>query len=95
MFTFYFIIGFILFCLAFLEAIDDLTIRDYRKQIKQKRSEIHRLNDIYDKMMDQDPALVDVDYRPFEETLRKIVRLEKDIESLYIEMNSYPRFYRR
>lgn len=96
MFTIYFIIGFILFCLACLEAIDDLTICDYRKQIRQKRDEIKELSDEYDVMMGCNSDWSDLfTKREFQEIIDKINVLEKEIESLYIELNSYPRFYQR
>lgn len=95
MFTIYFIIGFILFCLACLEAIDDLTIRDYRKQIKLNREKIKELSDEYDALMASNILIHEVDPKEFQAIIGQINILEKEIETLYIDLNSYPRFYQR
>lgn len=95
MFTIYFIIGFILFCLACLEAIDDLTICDYRKQIKLNREKIKELSDEYDALMACNILVNQVDPLEFQTIIDRINTLEKEIESLYIELNTYPRFYKR
>jgi len=86
MFTFYFIIGFTLFAILFMAALDHLTILDYQKEVKAKQEEIKELLSMHSVMTEPCEA---------RRVMAKISRLRRESDALAREMLTFPTFLRR